>query len=1428
MSGSTPTATHSEYVRKPNEFVAIVSFLPGPPGPALRCATFRMSRRIVTFASLAAVSLGAVGCERSNTDILKAAIAARDSVPPDYAGAQRSLDEILNRTAESADENALRLRRDAYFHRSIMFRSMGLLNAAESDLKAIIETIDGADGDALLQLATVLASRGDERTNDFQLAIDHAKRSYNFTNNAGALIAKGVAHMKRARLEMNKLRRDLFGWVVGGNFDDLMDQIAVAVGLPASDPRAISLQRELDKRLELRTNDIRLRVAETINFIRNDYTQGRADLFKAVAAYPSPDYLLLSTLMVILRDVNQLDDAILIGKLGARVPVYAAIPDYIDSLSISLEEGGFDAEAAETYRAFIERGRGLMTAQQKSRALEAARKTGNVNTLESMVSTIRGQLRRDPASQLIGRLLEYYDGVILSLKNAAPIEIARKVAPFVLRRDIDTTQSLPGAALLAAQEYKKAGDFREALRMADIGFAAEPENEQFAALRASLMSELNEDPLSFGKLVRLAIVNDPNNIITYLPTLHIAADRFVSKTAGSIKKLLDESSARGDGVPKGFSEGWLYLVFSIDYLEIGKYEESALCALEALARDGELLSANIPLGLSYARTGRLKEARNAFFRAIDSLPPDPELLQKIVLSGAAPADVLLRMFSARPEIEGRILMARSMDELGNFEEAEKILSALASSDQAPDEALLLAAQTRSARAAKSAPAPRGATVAEIDPFLSRITAVSPHFVRAKQLYLEAAILRGDTDQVSALASKLELQRDKLDRKHLLETIQLARSMGRAATAAAACELLQPTDDVDAKTARTLRTAALHQEAMCHLESGETKKALRALDRLVALRGSISDDLLLALTLHESGDLKGCARMVGQLRADWSTTPNDFRRAALDVLAGVEPTEEEVQGAVPSSEKPLSILAYVALAQITTGAPPPLGDDATTSREWVKSAMALAARSKELSLRVERLCLLATCDDAQFLTLQEIGNIRAKSGESAFLDFIEAGIREHLDGPTAGVLELYTRSARSLVDYDVPWAQALRVARYAGDAPKIEAVSEAWARLCPASRDAQLARNIVILEQSLTTPDRLEGATARLASLVSDHPGNFEACLALLKAQVQRGNVADITRALKSIHSLVTRDAGHARRAAAWISKGYQMSLPDNSKDSLQTASALLKLVPDSAHYLELLAATHIADKNYDAASSELLQFLRLNAQTVRIPAASVRELVRKIAPFNPGATAEIARLALASEPGSPERWDIYVECQRAIGDESGLIAALEALHKINPSVKSGSLLADALSQPGRNPGKALALLGSSAREGEPLGDALARARALRLLNRAGEAVALLESRVGAVATIRPSLRLEGWEAAIPPSWNDGDNKLAALELAYCYAIRGNDGDLEKANAALNFAKVNSPGPDLERATSVGGAVVHFRVVTPRTNPASAPAAESGK
>jgi tetratricopeptide (TPR) repeat protein len=890
--------------------------------------------------------LALAACERSTADMIDEARKAADRNPPDVLHAKRLLDDVLERTANDVSPSTLSQRRMALLIRGDVFRTIGLLSAAESDFRSILEQIDPADAEILIRIATVLAERADDSLGDLDRAIRYAEKAALVTTDSSAQIAAGVAHYKRGAHKRLKLTQDLLAVIGAANAKQVLASVRDSMSVGESDPVAVASDRLLDKILEFKTVDTRVRVTDAIADVRADLRLARDFLFKAVEPLSREDSLTFEHILPLLSDTHDLESSLWIARLLLRDRNYWENPRIVDACASAIADSNAYAEAADVLRDYIERGPFEMMYSSKSLALRLAMESNNGGVLKSVVEAIRKKLKRDPNAKLVSRLLVMYDSVLDRIEGKDHKTVATALAAFISKRDPEFADLIAPAAILAAKEYLAVDMHAEALRMVEIGVSSDEENVELNAMRASLLCKLKGEPVTAGRNARNAIVRDPANVERYLPSLRQAAEMFLAKTGQSLSRVEEDAIVRGEGLPKGYSEGWLYYVFARDYLDLGNRSAAASCALEAIARDAEMTPALVVFGLAASGNGQLAEARDAFLRALDAMPADPGLLRRVCDSGAAPAETTLLLLSARPEVEGRVLLAESLFDRCDREHAIRVIEQVAMQASANDDALLSAARSLIEDSRKSSLDTAAAEVGKT--LLRRVSQDPKSATLAAQASLELALLRGEDVENKETLVAIKRGREWVDEKSLLLTVDAAARRGYAKTAV---EVLRPLAEI---VSPAMRAAFLHRLGSFEYLTGNYKNAASAFDRQIAIEERYENSIFLALCLLRDGDLTGAREALNQLRADWGITPMDSRRAMLALLLQTELSPEEKMALKHMGKTPLEVLQLASLLRIH---PLVAGDAAPLSNvAWSRSAAEFASKSPNVASALLRFSL----------------------------------------------------------------------------------------------------------------------------------------------------------------------------------------------------------------------------------------------------------------------------------------------------------------------------------------------------------------------------------------------------------------------------------------------------------------------------------------
>lgn len=1364
--------------------------------------------------------LAPIGCDRSERDLIDRARAAVNQSPPDFLGAQRLLDDALSRLGDSDSAESINMRREALTIRGMVFRSIGQLSAAESDFKNVLERIDPSDEGVLIQIATTLADRADEKSDDLDRAIHYGNLAFNIGKNSGARIATGMAHLKAARQLRSELRKELSGLQVGGDFKQFESMLTKALAHPASDPISISLERDLDELLRLRTTDIRAKIGEKITNARNHYIAGRRDLLDALGRNNGVDIYLMQHALMILNDLHQYDDALLLVRHAVKLDAYWRIPFVLDEITRVTANAGFPSEAAGYYLNYLERGMFELDFPSRVQMIEYAIQGTDNEILEKTITKLRAALRRDPFSQILSKFIDYSEAVLMSRKGTfSNEEIAEKAAVMVSARPPELSKFIPEAAVFACDYYRKANKNADALRIIEIGYSNNQEYVPAVSRRALLMAEQNQDPIAFGRYARFSIAHDPENSEEYYKVLRTAADRLITKMGQSFQKVIDDTVLRGSTIPNGFTDGWVYYVLSREFFEREYFEQASLCAIEALTRDAELRVANIFLGLSRARLGQFAAAREAFVRIMDRFPKDPELLRRVAECGAAPPDLQVKLLMTRPDVEGRLVLAESYRKLGDWEHAVSVLAPLANTPGVPDDVYLKAANLLFSKVAEPANTKRELDEAAIEQYLLKIPTTSPAYVAANQMRFEIALFKNQYDDALALTEKLSGHPKELNRDRLLKAHYGARYAGYGRIASLASKLLlneQTETDVE----------LLKSHGLAQLEAELPSESIATLDRLSGITSDLDSSILLGLALSFQGDSVGLRSALTQLRLDWGIVPNDYRRASVAAMGGETITPSEIAGLAISIDRPIAALATACVLYLHDGA---AGFEKELqidrSSRWFASLDKAARQSKTQANRLLRIVLSLSVSGGGPLALHEIAEWKKNADSPDVEALLTAQAFLQIPTRAAECLSAFQRVAEYYPMLDYGWTKALELAIQSNNTALANSILQKWKTSKDKSKTADASIQFYELSVALApsqTKESLKELSDNIKKFYQDKLQTVAVLELRCAVETKLDNKVEAIAAARQLLELIEKNPATVPPSSIpVICSALEIALPDHSREATETAKRLKKLAPSAVEPVLLLAMSYLTTSRFSDAADEILTLLRLNEKEASISTSQIERFIRVIAPSDPVAAAEIASASVASQPGDWKRWQLFVESQDAIGRTEVIVTSLEGLYKITPSAEIRSLLAELSSDPEINPLKAIEILSNGpatasasrpAFQPKDAHDATILSKALRITNQPAAAVTMLESRIGAVNDIGPTLKIESaYSAAIPAAFKSATNFGEITELGLAYAFRGLKGDLAKAYACLAFVKnTTSDKRMIERTTELCGAVEHLR------------------
>ncbi len=1370
-------------------------------------------RRLLLASALLAGAAG-IGCPHGDAVRLEQARSLSSGTRADLSSAQRILTEIIDDTEKTEDPARLALRRDALMLRGQTYRGLGMYAAAEADFRVVVDVVDPGNPYAYVQLATALAERGDASQGDLDRSIDAAVAALaSLADYPPAMLAAGNSHLQRARFRRSELAAELRSTALGGSLAGIAAGLDEVLGLPESHPRSIALQRVIDRALEFRSVDTRARVAASIAAARSDFLRAGEFLLKGLSLHHE-DRLAMWRFLELLTETGRVDEALALARTAMDVPVYREHPYVVDAAARAIASAGAPREAIELLGDYVESGRFNVPMPMKLRLLRTAASMRDAQVLGSTIDRVRKKLGRDHDSQMLSRALEYFDGLLLHLQGKPDAEVAAKLGGFVARQDPETGEFLPEAARILARAQQRLGNVNEALFACDIGVGNAPRDADLLALRASvrlalggdpskLSPELRSaiDPLRIAEDLRLALIVDPRGSERYLYLLRVAAERYVGRFGQTLQGIEDDGLLRTSGVPTGYTESWLHLTFARDYFGRNQFAASAASALSALSRDADLLPALVLAGLSRARLGERNDARQAFLRASEAIPSDPEILRAIAESGAAPPDIDLRQILARPEVEGRVVLARSLLEEERLAEAEEILVDLARSADATSDARLLAARLLAADGR-----------ADFEPLLEGLPPGTRAASAAIQVRLEAALARDDAAGAAEQADRLRAEPAGIDVPRLFRVVERARREGRAAASVPAARLLA---DLGSQSGRLEK---FHVLGHTLLEAGQFDEAVHVFDRLVALHNHPDNAMWLGYALVRKGDTTGAHEALLIARRDWGANPLDMRRACLAQLAGTTPQAEELLGVQDSLkiDDPLSVVAAAAISIVGSGKPP----DATRLPRvspWVDAAVLFAgAGSERARLALQLVIALRTPGGAQE-ALTEIRALQGTEGADPIGLFLEGEALSQVASRSAEALRAYTSAARALPDLDAAWSRAWQVARDRGDLATSHGLAEEWAAARPEQPESFLARWLGEVEQHLATGDDLKEQQRLLAEVVRARPDHFESVFLLLRIRQAIGDVVPSIQAARETVRLAAASPTRMKRCASAVVAAYRAGLPAAAAESREVATRIQRTLPDSTPAVLLSASADLAEQRPIAAAELVLEFLREPLRTATLDTEDWRRLGDLLWEREPTAAVEVARLAVSQRPSDEERWNLYARRLLQLGRSEEAIVTLTAWHAIAPR-QAAAVLGEALANSGRQPERALALLGAD------VGSEAAEAPTARTQRSAARALRLLDRGQDAVSALAPLLESTAAEPLRP-----ADEVAIREEIAWSEATVGEPDALMRARASLlRAAEIAATPRDASRLQAAGALWGQMnRLLRAASMAAAAPPANAG-
>lgn len=1340
--------------------------------------------RLRTAALLGTASIALVGCERDHTSMLEQAKRARSE--NHNSQALEILNQILADIAEDTSPGALALRRETLLERGQTFRSSAFTAAAVEDFRLVADQIDPDNPYALVSLASTLVERGDPRLGDYDAAILAADRVLSRSRDSAALIASGAALHQRGRNELGMLRRDLESQSAQLSVGPILANLDLAAGLPESSPRAVSMTRALEKLLELRTLDARERCFETLSNSRRDFRLAAARLSMGLSMEP-PNSLAMMNLLAVLARTQQIEVGLPVARLALRVETYSHHPGITTEASRILRAAGLSREAAEILSDFTEEIHWIGTTfETRTLLLDVATETGDPELLKSVLERVRKRFGKDPVSQLLSRMFQYYEARLLEMRGGDETEITDKLRSFVFRAEPETNALLPDAALRLSKRLRKAGRPDEAMRAVDIGLNCDPGSSALLMERAELTISNGTDPLQAAKDVRAAIVADPGRVEELYPVMRAAVQQFLKKFGQTLEGVEAEALAQQKRFPAGFSDGLIYYIFARDYYGIGRYREAAACSLEALARDLAFTPALVTTGLARAKLLETAQARDALARAADSLPRDPDQLREIASSGAAPTDIALSLLKARPQVEGRIAIAQSYLDAGDPMAAGRVLLPLMQNPGAPELARLLAA-----RLLTETPE------ADLEPLLAGLDPNSQSGIAADQIRLEAALARRDAAGAARVAERLaKVPRSALDLPRLYEALEKARVAGRIDAALPVAQLLS-----EAGTT-TGRTELYHILGHTLSQSGDLKGAAELFDRLAGLHAGAENGLWLGLALHRLGDIAGVAEALQIVRRDWGAAPIDARRGALSALAGRMPSDPEIAALAPRADDPLSIATFAAATFALTGSAPP--EAALPNSPWVRELVALVTGSSQAAQQMLRLAVALGGIGGWSEAMEEIRELRAAK-DSPILSYFAGLAMRTVPSKRGDASAAFERCAEALPALDNAWRSALDLALEIGDSARADRVASAWATRRPDLPQAQQSAWLREVRRDLAAGARVQVHSQILAEKFAGQRGDFELGLALVDARIASG--APPTSAMEAARELLRLTAvapARAQRAIPSICKAVEQALPSAAKEAALIGRALKELLPSSSDAVHLSAAAAIAEGHTEDAVAGILEFLSVPERCKSLPTEEIRALSDLLASVHPEGSAQVALLALAARPSDAERWSLLSDRFASVGRLAEIAPLLEAYVLIDGSDAGRAALGRLLSNAKGAPAKALEYLPPD--DGSPE-NCKARMRTLRWLGRTEEAVALAD-KLSPPPSAPGSASAPASAPAAPRILSHEEAK-QVLELALTRLSRGTPEELVRARQLLNGVEAPETLEAPVSLSHLSGLVLHF-------------------
>jgi hypothetical protein len=424
------------------------------------------------------------------------------------------------------------------------------------------------------------------------------------------------------------------------------------------------------------------------------------------------------------------------------------------------------------------------------------------------------------------------------------------------------------------------------------------------------------------------------------------------------------------------------------------------------------------------------------------------------------------------------------------------------------------------------------------------------------------------------------------------------------------------------------------------ERGDAEELAREAAELLA--GPLAEDPgLRAACLVLAGDGDGAA-------AELALLPGDGRaplaELALSVLAELNPASLARGDGAPLAVEPLpaELLAAFPPARLLVLA---LAAHTTPWAAWTLARTAHDELGAQPWLRLLRARAAGTLGLPE-LGLRELGQDLAPLGARGA--WLAARLLENAGAPSAEVL------AREL-----DWLRAAG-ARAEG----LASATALRARLARA--DGRLDDAVALLEEALRSNPRASDERLLLAELEGQRQHHARAAELLTEEHAARSREEGAELLLPLLAALrAARDAGQSSEARWWT--------------EVEALEAEHPRDPAPMRELAQRAFEHSTSDGTPSALRAAEMLARLRERTLGRSLESLRageglRWVRLFARYSPSRALALAREELELTPLEPELWRALAEAELAVGDWTGALATLEAIHSVAPERETARLL----------------------------------------------------------------------------------------------------------------------------------------------------------